>query len=96
MKVDTKTLHKMAHLARLEVRADEETGLLISLNGVLDWMEQLNEVDTTGVAPLMHMSDELANVLRPDEVANQLLRAQALVNAPDHDAQFVRVPKVLE
>lgn len=95
MKVDTETLHKMAHLARLEVRADEETGLLNSLNGVLDWMEQLNEVDTTGVAPLMHMSDELANVLRPDEVANQLSRAQALVNAPDHDAQFVKVPKVL-
>ncbi len=96
MKVDTETLHKIAHLARLEVRPDEEAQLLSSLNSVLDWMEQLNEIDTTGVAPLMHMSDELADPLRADRVANQLSRSQALVNAPDHDEQFIKVPKVIE
>lgn len=96
MKVDTETLHKIAHLARLEVRPDEEAQLLSSLNSVLDWMEQLNEIDTTGVAPLMHMSDELADPLRDDRVDNQLARNQVLVNAPDHDEQFIRVPKVLE
>lgn len=96
MKVDTDTLHKIAHLARLEVKPDEEASLLNSLNSVLDWMEQLNEVDTTGVAPLMHMSEEFANVLRSDTVANQLPRDQALANAPDHDEQFIKVPKVME
>ena len=96
MKVDTETLHKIAHLARLEVRPQEEVQLLNSLNSVLDWMEQLNEVDTTGVEPLTHMSElDEANILRADVVANQLPRTQALVNAPDHDEQFIKVTKVL-
>ncbi len=95
MKVDHETLHKIAHLSRLDVKPDEEAALLNSLNGVLTWMEQLNEVDTTGVEPLMHMSAE-ANVLRDDYVANQLPRDQALMNAPQHDNQFFEVPKVLE
>ncbi|MEZ0538490.1 Asp-tRNA(Asn)/Glu-tRNA(Gln) amidotransferase subunit GatC [Fibrella arboris] len=96
MKVDTETLHKIAHLARLDVNADEEAGLLNSLNSVLDWMEQLNEVDTAGVAPLMHLSEEITNKLRDDVVANQLPRDQALTNAPDHDDQFIKVPNVME
>jgi aspartyl-tRNA(Asn)/glutamyl-tRNA(Gln) amidotransferase subunit C len=96
MKVDTETLHKIAHLARLEVRPDEEAGLLKSLNSVLDWMEQLNEVDTTGVEPLTHMSElDETQALRPDEVANQLPRTQALANAPDADEPFFNVTKVL-
>lgn len=95
MKVDHETLHKIAHLARLDVRPDEETELLNSLNGVLTWMEQLNEVDTTGVEPLTHISDE-TNVLRDDVVSNHLPREHALANAPQHDEQFFEVPKVLE
>jgi aspartyl-tRNA(Asn)/glutamyl-tRNA(Gln) amidotransferase subunit C len=95
MKVDQETLHKIAHLSRLDIKPDEEASLLNSLNGVLTWMEQLNEVDTTGVEPLTHMSDE-TNVLRDDIVANHLSREQALVNAPQHDEQFFEVPKVLE
>ena len=96
MKVDTETLHKIAHLARLDVNSTEEAGLLTSLNSVLDWMEQLNEVDTAGVEPLMHMSEEIDNVLRSDVVAYQLPRDQALTNAPDHDEQFIKVPKVMD
>ena len=96
MKVDTETLQKIAHLARLNVDPADEAGLLNNLNSVLDWMEQLNEVDTTGVAPLMHLSEEIDYVLREDVVANQLPRDQALVNAPDHDVQFVKVLKVMD
>lgn len=88
-------LHKIAHLARLEVRPEEEAGLVNSLNDVLTWMEQLNEVETTGVEPLTHISLE-TNVLRDDVVANQLPRQQALTNAPQQDGQFFEVPKVLE
>lgn len=95
MKVDRDALHKIAHLARLEVRPEEEADLLNSLNGVLTWMEQLNEVDTTGIEPLTHISAE-TNVLREDVVGNQLPREQALANAPQHDGQFFEVPKVLE
>ena len=95
MKVDQETLQKIAHLARLEVRPEEEADLLNSLNNVLTWMEQLNEVDTTGVEPLTHISEE-QNVLRPDAVGEHLSREQALANAPQHDKQFFQVPKVLE
>lgn len=95
MQVDKETLAKIAHLARLDVSPDEEAALLHSLNGVLTWMEQLNEVDTTGVEPLTHLSEEL-NVLRTDVVANQLPREQALANAPRQDGTFFLVPKVLE
>lgn len=95
MKVDQETLHKIANLARLEVQPHEEAELLASLNSVLTWMEQLNEVDTTGVEPLTHISDE-TNILREDIVGNHLPRQQALSNAPQHDEQFFEVPKVLE
>ncbi|QMW02310.1 Asp-tRNA(Asn)/Glu-tRNA(Gln) amidotransferase subunit GatC [Spirosoma foliorum] len=95
MKVDHETLQKIAHLARLEVRPEEEADLLSSLNGVLTWMEQLNEIDTTGVEPLTHISAE-TNVLREDVVGNHLSREKALANAPQHDEQFFEVPKVLE
>ena len=95
MKVNQETLHKIAHLARLEVKPEEEANLLNSLNGVLTWMEQLNEVDTAGVEPLTHISAEI-NVLRDDVVGHQLPREQALANAPQHDEQFFEVPKVLE
>ena len=95
MKVDHETLQKIAHLARLEVKPEEEADLLNSLNGVLTWMEQLNEIDTTGVEPLTHVSME-TNVLRDDVVGNHLSRERALSNAPQHDEQFFEVPKVLE
>ncbi|QDK77118.1 Asp-tRNA(Asn)/Glu-tRNA(Gln) amidotransferase subunit GatC [Spirosoma sp. KCTC 42546] len=95
MKVDHETLQKIAHLARLDVKPEEEADLLNSLNGVLTWMEQLNEIDTTGVEPLTHISME-TNVLRDDVVGNQLSRERALSNAPQHDEQFFEVPKVLE
>ncbi len=95
MKVDSEMLHKIAHLARLELDPAEESDLLESLNGVLTWMEQLNELDTTGVEPLTHIADGL-NVMRNDVVANQLPREQALANAPQHDEQFFLVPNVME
>ena len=95
MHVDAETLQKIAHLARLEVNPAEEAELLTSLNGVLTWMEQLNELDTTGVVPLTHISEGL-NMMRDDVVDNQLPREQGLANAPQHDEQFFQVPKVME
>ncbi|AQG81145.1 Asp-tRNA(Asn)/Glu-tRNA(Gln) amidotransferase subunit GatC [Spirosoma montaniterrae] len=95
MQVTPEMLQKIAHLARLEVHPDEETDLLQSLNGVLTWMEQLNEVDTTGVEPLTHISAEI-NVLRDDVTGTHLPREQALQNAPRQNGVFFEVPKVLD
>lgn len=95
MKIEKETLHKIAHLARLEITPEEEPELLNSLENVLTWMEQLNEIDTTNIEPLTHVSAEM-NVMRQDIVGEHLPRVQALVNAPAHDELYFEVPKVIE
>jgi len=61
---------------------------------MIAFVEKLNELDTTGVEPLLHMSDEI-NVLRQDEIKGSISREDALKNAPVHDEQFFKVPKVI-
>jgi aspartyl-tRNA(Asn)/glutamyl-tRNA(Gln) amidotransferase subunit C len=95
MQIDKDTLHKIAHLARLEITPEEEAPLLESLVNVLSWMEHLNELDTTDVAPLTHISSEI-NVMREDTVGNHLPREKGLLNAPSQDGVYFRVPKVIE
>jgi aspartyl-tRNA(Asn)/glutamyl-tRNA(Gln) amidotransferase subunit C len=62
---------------------------------MIAFVEKLNELDTTGVAPLLHMSDNV-NILREDEVKGSINRQTALKNAPLHDEQFFKVPKVIK
>lgn len=95
MKVDQSTLRKIAHLARLEFKEKDEGSMLNSMTEILDWVEKLNEVDTTNVDPLKNMSTEV-NALREDEVKNTLTHEQGLKNAPKKDSDYFRVPKVLE
>ncbi|MCE7042256.1 Asp-tRNA(Asn)/Glu-tRNA(Gln) amidotransferase subunit GatC [Dyadobacter sp. CY312] len=95
MKIDKESLKKIAHLARLEIKPEEETTLLNSMDSVLSWMEQLNEIDTEGVEPLTHMMDE-ENNWRRDESTNALTREEALQNAPSKNTTYIMVPKVIE
>jgi aspartyl-tRNA(Asn)/glutamyl-tRNA(Gln) amidotransferase subunit C len=95
MKADRETLRKIAHLARLEFNPAAEKEMLDSLNEILTWVEKLNEVDTTHVEPLTHMSAEI-NVMREDEVKKHLSHERGLLNAPKKDEDYFRVPKVIE
>ncbi len=95
MKIDEGTVNKIAHLARLELGGEEAVKMVDDLSRILDWMEQLNEVDTEGVEPLTHMNAEV-NVFRKDEAANELSRERALRNAPMEDGAYFLVPKVIE
>lgn len=95
MKIDQEALRKIAHLARLEVKPEEEVALLNSMDNVLSWMDQLNEINTEGVEPLIHMMNEVNN-WREDVSANNLTRTQALANAPSQDGVYIKVPKVIE
>lgn len=95
MKIDQEALRKIAHLARLDVKPEEEVALLDSMDSVLSWMDQLNEINTEGVEPLIHMMDEVNN-WREDVSANNLSRNQALSNAPSQDGIYIKVPKVIE
>ncbi|WP_149241526.1 Asp-tRNA(Asn)/Glu-tRNA(Gln) amidotransferase subunit GatC [Dyadobacter sp. 32] len=95
MKIDELALKKIAHLARLEVKPEEAGVLLQSMDTVLTWMDQLNEINTDGVEPLTHMMDEVNN-WREDISANNLTRGEALSNAPSQDGTYIKVPKVIE
>lgn len=95
MKVDKETLHKVAHLARLHVKPEEEAKLLSDMSKILTWVEALNEVDTDNVTPLTHMTGEV-NVMREDQPENTISTTDALKNAPKKDDQFFKVPKVLK
>lgn len=93
MHIDKETLHKIAHLARLELKPEEEAPMIAKLEGVLNWMQQLNEVDTSQVEPLTHMTMEL-NAFREDIPQVTIGREEGLANAPKHDEKYFKVPKV--
>ena len=95
MNIDKKTLHKIAHLSRLEIKAEDEDKMLKEMSAMVSFVEKLNEVDTTGVEPLTTMSHEI-NSMREDVVKDHLDRESALKLAPSKDEQFFKVPKVLE
>ena len=95
MQIDKETLNKIAHLARLEFDDKNTEKMLKDMNGIIAFVEKLNEVNTDGVQPLTTMSHEV-NVLREDEVKPHLPHDRALKNAPKKDSDYLRVPKVLE
>jgi aspartyl-tRNA(Asn)/glutamyl-tRNA(Gln) amidotransferase subunit C len=95
MKIDQENLQKIAHLARLNFDAKAGEKMSADLSQVLDWVDQLQEIDTQNVAPLTSMSSEI-NVFRTDQVGIQMTQEQALKNAPKQENGFFSVPKVME
>ncbi len=95
MKINRELLDKIAHLARLEFDEKDAEKMMADMTAIVDWVEKLKEVDTEGVEPLTTMSHEI-NVTREDEVKEHLSHDRALLNAPEKDADYFRVPKVIE
>lgn len=95
MKIDRELLNKIAHLSRLEFDEKDAEKMMRDMTEIVEWVEKLKEVDTEGVEPLTTMSHEV-NALREDEVGEHLSRERALRHAPAKDAEYFRVPKVLE
>lgn len=95
MEVNDALVDKLAHLAKLHFDNDQKAEIKDDLQKMIAFVEKLNELDTTGVKPLLHMSDEV-NVLREDEVQGSISREEALQNAPLHDDRFFKVPKVIK
>ena len=95
MIINKDTVSDIAHLARLELNENQTVQMASDMSEILDWMEKLSEVNTDDVKPLIHISEEV-NVLRNDEVNNELEHERALVNAPNKDSNYFRVPKVIE
>ncbi len=95
MSVDTETVRRVAHLARIAVAEDELAPLVQELNGILGWVEQLGEVDVEGVEPMTSVTP-MRLKRRADEVTDGNRRDDVLANAPDARSGFYTVPKVVE
>ena len=111
MKVTEKDVAYVADLANLELTEQERTGMLRDLNSILEYIDRLNELDTSDVPPMAQVSDRygvdeskqgsarFAYASREDVLEGlrkSLPQEEALANAPDADAGFFRVPKVIE
>lgn len=95
MEVNDAMVEKLAHLSRLQFNETEKTEIKNDLQRMIAFVEKLNELELDNVEPLLHMSDEV-NVLRDDEVKGSVSREEAMKNAPLHDEQFFKVPKVIK
>ncbi len=95
MSLDPATVRRIAKLARLHVEEEDLSRLQGELNGILGWIEQLNEVDIDGVEPLAGGA-AMALRMRDDVVSDGGLQDAVLRNAPDRAGAFYAVPKVVE
>jgi aspartyl-tRNA(Asn)/glutamyl-tRNA(Gln) amidotransferase subunit C len=101
MKVTEKDVAYVADLANLELTSQERERMLKDLNSVLDYIDRLNELDTTDVPPMAQIAirssgETPAPALRDDTPVPCLPHAEALQNAPATDGEFFKVPKVIE
>ena len=95
MKINTETVDKIAHLARLEFENEAKEQIMKDMNNMLAFIDKLNELDTTNIEPLIYMSDEV-NVLREDVVKQEITQQEGLKNAPKRDSDYFKVPKMIE
>ena len=95
MSVDTATVAKIAALARIKVNEAELAAMVPELNGILAWVEQLGEVDVSGVEPMTAVIENHLR-LREDKVTDGGVQGAVLANAPARQGGFFGVPKVIE
>ena len=95
MKIDEKTVREVAALARLEFSDQEITEFAGQFEKIVNFVEQLAEVDTSSIDEL-HVHDRDDNVIFPDEVVEGFTREEVLANAPQDDGNHFLVPKVIK
>ena len=96
MRISDKDATYVANLANLELTAEERSRMVRDLNSILDYIDRLNQLDTTDVPPMAQTELQAGAALREDELQPCLPREAALANAPDTDRKFFKVPKVIE
>lgn len=95
MKISRKDAEQVALLSRLEFSGEELDKFTGQLDAILEYIDVLNKVDTSGIEPLAHVLD-LKNVVRQDAVQPSLPRDLALSNAPEAEDGFFKVPRIVE
>jgi aspartyl-tRNA(Asn)/glutamyl-tRNA(Gln) amidotransferase subunit C len=96
MSIDEKTVRKVAKLARLALAEDRVAPMAAELNGIMAWIEQLNEVNIDGVEPMTSAVEGLSLPMREDVVTDGADPQRVLKNAPKTEDGFFVVPKVVE
>lgn len=92
--LDREQVHKVAHLARLSLSAEEEEQFTPQLSSILEYFEQLSELDTENVPPTTRAID-LSNIIRPDSTTPYEDREALLDRAAEREEDFFRVPQIL-
>lgn len=95
MEVTTGLIDNLANLARLQFNDEEKAEIKNDLQRMIAFVEKLQEVDTTGTEPLLHMTDAM-DAYREDEVKGSMQKATALANAPAASQDYFKVPKVIK
>ena len=95
MSVDRATVHRIAHLARIAVTEDEAARLEKELSGILDWVKQLDEVDTSAVEPMTRVVAQQLT-MREDVVTDGEIADAVTANAPLTEDHYFVVPKIVE
>ena len=95
MSIDRETVKKIAYLARIRVEEAQLEPLAGEISGIIDWIEQLSELDTDGVEPMASVA-AMSLPTRKDVVSDGNCQAAVLKNAPDAEDGFFAVPKVIE
>ncbi|MDI6742133.1 MAG: Asp-tRNA(Asn)/Glu-tRNA(Gln) amidotransferase subunit GatC [Smithella sp.] len=95
MKISSKEVEYVAHLARLEITEAEQEKFTSQLNDILLYIDKLNELTTEGVEPMSH-AISVTNAFREDKVVDSIGTQQTLANAPDARGELFRVPKVID
>jgi aspartyl-tRNA(Asn)/glutamyl-tRNA(Gln) amidotransferase subunit C len=95
MSVDRATVRRIARLARLAITEEEAARLEHELSGILDWVAQLDEIDTSAVEPMTRVA-AMTMKMRKDEVTDGFCAADILRNAPEADDGYFVVPKIVE
>ena len=94
-KIEKTQVRKVAKLSRLELTEAEVEEFTGQLSAILDYVEKINELDTTNVEPMAHCLP-ISNVFRQDIAKESLGTEKALANAPKRDGEFFKVPKILD
>ena len=95
MSIDNQTVRKVSKLAKIRINEQEETKLIVELNNILGWVDELKKVDTEKIEPMLSVFNE-SMVMRKDEVSSEISDELVLKNAPESKSGFFVVPKVVE
>jgi aspartyl-tRNA(Asn)/glutamyl-tRNA(Gln) amidotransferase subunit C len=94
--LNKQTIKYLTQLSRIDCTEEEQEGILHDLENILNYIVQLNEIDTSNVAPCDHVLSDIVNVTREDQIGDSMPREDFLGNAPSQVGGFIRVPPVMK